>query len=172
MNERFQLMTPFTLIFLVLNLGCSNKLKPQEQLPFKIDSVYYQNWSGGVQGAGTGFNLYLKTSVKLPENIKLTTVYFKNKEATFETKPQDSLLYIAYFKNDLNARDEFIMHGDITKEYGNKPPVMVSSKHKIELGQALVFYVENGIEKFYLIEKVSEQQSQQNPKIRKPNQQL
>jgi hypothetical protein len=169
MNERFHFMTPFALIFLVLNFGCSHKLKPQEQLPFKIDSAYYQNWSGGFQGAGTGYNLFLKLSDKLPENIKLTKIYFKNKEATFETKPQDSLLYIAYFKNDLNARDELIMHGDITKEYGNKPPVTVSSKHKIEPGQALLFYTENGIEKSYLIENVSEQQTQQYPKIRKPN---
>ncbi|GEM_PF-929882 len=169
MNERFLLMTPFTLIFLLLNFGCSNKLKPQEQLPFKIDSVYYQNWSGGIQGAGTGYNLYLKTSANLPENIKLTKVYFKNKEANFETKPQDSLLYIAYFKNDLNARDELIMHGDITKEYGNKPSVTVSSKYKLEPDQALLFYTENGIEKSHLIEKVSEQQTQQYPKIRKPN---
>lgn len=169
MNARLSLMTPFTIILLVLNFGCSDKLKPQEQPPFKIDSAYYQNWSGGVQGAGTGYNLFLKIAAQLPENIKLTKVYFKNREANFETKPQDTLLYIAYFKNDLNARDEFIMHGDITKEYGNKPPVAVSSKHKTGPGQALIFYTENGIEKSYLIGKVNEQQAAQYPKFRKPN---
>lgn len=169
MAERFTFMTTFTFILLILNFGCSTKLKPQEQLPFKIDSVYYQNWSGGTQGAGTGYNLFLKTTAKLPENIKLTKVYFKNKEANFETKSQDSLLYIAYFKNDLDTRTELIMHGDITKEYGNKPPISVSSKYKMEPDQAIIFYTENGIEKSYLIEKVNAQQAAQYPKIRKPN---
>lgn len=169
MVNRLYVMSSFIFIILAFNSGCSNKLKPQEQLPFQIESAYYQNWGGGVQGSGTGYNLYLKLTSELPQNIQLTKVFFRNKEANFETKPQDSLLYIAYFKNDLNSRDELIMHGDITQEYGNKPPISVSSKYKMESDQAMIFYTENGIEKSYLIEKVTEQPAAQYPKMRKPN---
>lgn len=159
------LMVIVAMIFIILNQGCAKKLPPQQSLPFTIDAVYYQTWVGGIEGAGSGYNLFLKTTEPLPENVVLTAVYFNNKQAVWEQNKQESLLFVAHLKNDLRPRESFILHKDVTQEYGNEMPKK-QPQYELAANEAMIFYTVDGQEKVTKISGISEKPQNPDPRMR------
>jgi hypothetical protein len=55
----------FAITLVILFSQCSSAQKLQETTPFLVDQIYSQKWIAGVQGGGSGINLFLKLGVGL-----------------------------------------------------------------------------------------------------------
>ena len=88
--------------FFNLNFCSSNKtIQNAEQY---IEKITYQNWVGGIKGAGGGTNLNITLLKPLPENITLIKIQFKNREGIISKL--DELSYqssIKTFDNELET---------------------------------------------------------------------
>jgi hypothetical protein len=69
----------FAIAFLNL-VSCSSNKAPQETKQY-IEKVTYQNWVGGVKGAGSGTILNITLLKKLPKNIEIIKIQFQDREA-------------------------------------------------------------------------------------------
>ena len=64
--------------FFNLNFCSSNKTN--ETAEQYIEKITFQNWVGGIEGAGGGTNLNITLLKPLPENTNLIKIQFKNRE--------------------------------------------------------------------------------------------
>lgn len=55
----------------------------EDNTPFKIKSVYFQEWYAGINYGGTGYTLYLPV-VQKESNVLVEEVYFRNLQGRFE----------------------------------------------------------------------------------------
>lgn len=164
-------MKPFLLSFSALLVifsfsNCANGKQLQEEPPKSVQQAYYTTWTGGVKGAGSGFNLFIP--VASDADMQMDTVYFKGRKAVLEQEPSTPNLYVARFKDPGTDKD-FVMHKDPKMEYGNQVPVMIEKiPFELEEGEAVVRYTRNGKEKFFRLKNIQKKGSDEvrlkNPK--------
>ena len=66
----------------VFNMNsCSTERTNQEAKQY-IEKITYQNWVGGVKGAGGGTILNITLQKSLPSNIELIKIQFQDREST------------------------------------------------------------------------------------------
>lgn len=157
-------MKPFILSFSALVVlfsfsNCANGKQLQEEPPKAVKEAYYTTWTGGVRGAGSGYNLFIP--VAADSEIALDTVYFRGRKAVLEKEPSEANLYVARFKNPGVDKD-FVMHKDPKMEYGNQVPAVIE-KIPFELaeGEAVVRYTRDGVEKFFRIKNIQKKDSEE-----------
>lgn len=118
--------------------SCSSEKVSQEAKQY-IEKITYQNWVGGVKGAGGGTILNITLLKSLPSNIELVKIQFQEREGII-SKVED-LLYQSSIKRFDNMR-ETVHTPTITT--GLKP------------NQAKVFFKMDGKESFVIIDDVNE----------------
>jgi hypothetical protein len=120
--------------------------------------VYFENWIAGIQGGGSGTNLFVSKSIL--NNKKLISAYFRGKVTDFEVLKPSSNFYIARFKGVANLKRDLNMDNDIIKEYGNKSP-MTSLHFPFELlnDEAVISYLENDIIMYMKLTNISQKES-------------
>ncbi|MBR9913507.1 MAG: hypothetical protein GYB32_01565 [Algicola sp.] len=108
-------------VFVVSFSRCSTAQKLQKEAPLDIGDVYFQRWTGGVKGAGSGLNIFIPTEQSA---VILDSVYFREKVAKLElTETDDSHLYIGRFKTAFNEPDtDLVLSSDQKEEYSNQLP--------------------------------------------------
>ncbi|SEP73401.1 hypothetical protein [Flavobacterium urocaniciphilum] len=62
--------------------SCSSEKGIQEAKQY-VEKITFQNWVGGVKGAGGGTILNVALSKSLPENIEMVKIQFQDRESTF-----------------------------------------------------------------------------------------
>lgn len=146
---------------------CSSAQKLQEKAPTKFGEVYCESWVAGVQGGGSGINIFIPVS---DTSIKLDSVYFRGQAEKLSTKPQNKQLFIGYFKTEANTqKGDIIMSGNPNEEVGNQMPKL-PKKIPFELkdSECVITYKEGETTKYYKIENVVEKQAIAYPSAR-PN---
>lgn len=118
--------------------SCSSEKASQEVKQF-IEKITYQNWVGGVKGAGGGTILNITLLKSLPSNVELVKIQFQEREGTI-TKVKD-LSYQSSIKRFDNMGET--VHTP-TINTGLKP------------NQAKVFFKMDGKESFVIIDDVKE----------------
>ncbi len=68
-----------------------------EEFPVGIERVYFQSWTSGVRGGGSGVDFYIKFKTALPKQIVLEQVSFREKKEPI-TQVEETL-YLARFLN-------------------------------------------------------------------------
>lgn len=103
---------------------CSSAQKLQNEAPLTFGDVYCQKWVAGIQGGGSGVNLFIPTNLKTYDHQKLDSVYFRGQSAKLEIKESSSgLLYIGRFKSEFNQpKQDIVLSGDHKEEYTNQLP--------------------------------------------------
>ena len=155
-------MKPFFLSFSALLVvfsfsSCANGKQLQEEPPKAVQQAYYTTWTGGVKGAGSGFNLFVPVAANA--KIELDTVYFRGRKGVLEKVASEENLYVARFKNPGKSKD-FVMHEDPKKEFGNELPVRIEKiPFELEEGEAVVRYTKDGNEKFFRIRNIEKRDS-------------
>ena len=99
--------------------GCSSTQKLQEKAPLELGEVYYQTWVAGIQGGGSGINIFIPIESN-KNNIKLDSVYFKGRQAKLEFSNKS--LFMGRFNSTANLKNDIIMSNEPYAEYGNKAP--------------------------------------------------
>lgn len=127
----------FIVAFFNMN-SCSSEKVNQEGKQY-IEKVIYQNWVGGIKGAGGGTILNISLLKSLPSNIELIKIQFQEREGTV-TK-LDDLSYQAS-----------IRRFDNMKETVPTPTL----KTDLKPNQAKVFFKIDGKESSVIIDDVKE----------------
>lgn len=112
----------FLVVMLVLTASfsqCSSAQKLQERAPTQFGDVYCQSWTAGVQGGGSGINIFIPT---LDNTVVFDSVYFRGKATKLEVKPNNKQLYIGRFITDTNQPKDIILSSDSSEEYENQMP--------------------------------------------------
>ena len=133
-------MKIFVLIIVAFfNLNsCSSEKASQEGKQY-IEKITYQNWVGGVKGAGGGTILNITLLKSLPSNIELIKIQFQEREGII-TKVDD----LSYQSS--------IRRFDNMKETVPTPTI----KTNLKPNQAKVFFKIDGKENFVIFNDVKE----------------
>lgn len=131
--------------------SCSSEKASQEAQKY-IEKVTYQNWVGGVKGAGGGTILNITLLKNLPSNMELVKIQFQERGGNI-TKVTD-LLYQTSIKT-----------------FYNKLETVPTSTIKTALkpNQAKVFFKIDGKESFVLFDNIKELPFVPYPTINKRN---
>ena len=140
----------FAIAFLNL-VSCSSNKAPQETNKY-IEKVTYQNWVGGVKGAGGGTILNITILKKLPKTIEIIKIQFQDREAIV-TKLND-LSYQASIKT-FNNESETVPTGTIIT--------------KLKPNQAKIFFKINGKEAAVIVDDVKELPMLAYPSVKPKN---
>ena len=148
-------------IFIVIVTNCSSAQKLQNKTPGDFGEVYFQKWTAGVQGGGSGINLFI--SLK-DSSVKLDSVFFRGKVAKLETKPNNPELYIGRFDTKFNQPKDIILSSDMNEEANNKLPQKPSEyPFDLDENECVVSYNENNQTTYYKLSHVKEKQALNYP---------
>ncbi len=142
-----------TVVFTITH--CSTAQKLQKKPPITLQEVYIQSWVSGVKGGGSGINLFIPVSQKIPQNIQLDSAYFKGKVAKLELSDASQMLYVARFKANFNQNQDIIMSSDPKEEYGNQLPEL-NEKIPFDLKdtECVISYTESNVTKYFKIDNI------------------
>lgn len=144
--------------------NCSSAQKLEKETPFKIESAYFQSWVAGIEGGGSGINIFISTEDLSQKKIDLDSVYFRGKASKFETKPIKPYSFIGRFSTPFNQKRDLIMSNKPNAEYGNEAPQPnFKIPFKIKDDECVISYKEGNKTKYFKIEKVVEKKSIQYP---------
>jgi len=122
-----------------------------QEPPFTLGDVYYQDWVAGVREGGSGTNVYITIDSYIDE-VVIKDIYFRNKKLKAQNTPQNRDQYIGYLKNQ--PRPDIIMDIDPVKESQNIPPE--SFPFQLEEDEAVLSYLHNEEIKFLKISKMEQ----------------
>ena len=138
---------------------CSSAQKLQREAPVKIDNAYYQHWVAGVQGGGSGINLFIPTENASLKNILLDSVYFRGNVSRLEVKPNNPTLFIGRFSTRGNQKKDVIMSNEPGAEYGNEIPKKTTKvPFELQENECVVSYKEDDETKYFKIQGIIEKQ--------------
>lgn len=125
-NKSYFLLKSLFIIafFIFVSCGVSTKNTSKynfvESPPFTLSQVYYQDWIGGIEKAGSGTHFYFSTA-KENKSVLFKNVYFRKKIApVMLVSEKQSTHFIAHFTNKKN---DVIMSDNPLEEAKNKPPL-------------------------------------------------
>jgi len=141
----------------------SNSL--QDEFPIAIQEVYTQGWVAGVRGGGAGTNFYIEFKEKLPKEIVLNQLYFRNKKNP--VVQSSDKLYIVAFVSNVNKRENELSSDDNNPV---KPDTnVVAPPIPIQENEALLEYSYKGEKRLYKFKDVKEKQMEAYPSVRPRN---
>lgn len=131
--------------------SCSSEKTNQEGKQY-IEKVTYQNWVGGVKGAGGGTILNITLLKSLPSNMELVKIQFQEREN------------VIFKVNDLSYQASI-------KTFENKEETIPTPTIKTGLkpNQAKVFFKIDGKESFIILNDIKELPMLAYPSINKRN---
>ena len=133
----------------------SQKIVMVETPPFTLGEVMSEAWTAGVEGGGSGINLFVP--FETGKETIIDSLYFMGQAVKPERVQRDSyLVYIGRFKGPVKKED-MILHEDPKKESGNKPP-QLRRKLPFELkdSEAVISFTDAGKISYYKIENIKE----------------
>lgn len=143
---------------------CSTAQKLQNTAPVSFGDVYSQKWVAGVQGGGSGINLYIPISDEIPQNIQLDSIYFRGKAAKLESIKGKTVLYVARFENNFNQKNDIVMSNDPKQEYGNEAPSLQTNiPFDLKDSEGVVSYKEADKTKYFKIGNITEKLPEHYP---------
>jgi hypothetical protein len=122
-----------------------------QEPPFTLGDVYYQDWVAGVRKGGSGTNIYITIDSYVDE-VVIMDIYFRNKKLKAQNSYQNRDQYVGYLKNQPGP--DIIMDIDPVKESQNIPPE--SFPFQLEEDEAVLSYLHNEEVKFLKISKMEQ----------------
>lgn len=114
--------------------------------PIQFEEPYFQSWIAGIQGGGSGINLYLPSN---DTTLKLDSVYFRGMISKVKIINTG---YISHFKTNLNQRDDIIMSDEENAEYGNQLPSKDERlPFQLKDNECVISYTEDDITKYFKV---------------------
>ena len=105
------------LLFITLVLGCKStrSINFQSEIPLQIDSPYFQTWVAGVQGGGSGIDVFLP--VKDLNSIIPDSLHFRGQRV--QTVYKNSMI-VGHFSTTKNQHQDIILSNEPLAEVGNQ----------------------------------------------------
>ncbi|MTE27240.1 hypothetical protein [Winogradskyella ouciana] len=112
----------------------------ENEIPFNIEDVYFQEWYAGIKVGGTGVNIFIPV-VDKPADVIVDSVYFRNLQGKL-VKTQGK--YSAVLKN--NSRSYTFRVEDKPEGY----------PFDLKAYECVISYIQNGETKYYKIQQLNE----------------
>ncbi|HBI00240.1 MAG TPA: hypothetical protein PLL09_08250 [Flavobacterium sp.] len=135
-------MKSYSIIVLLILLGCASKETFQTQFPISISDYFYQ-----IKGNQTHFVIEFQQSIS--EDIKLEKLYFRNQTAAIKMISGKKAEAI-FIKPDL------ILDANPENEYGNLPPIPQKQRFQLNSNEAVLEFTQNGKIKHYKFTNITE----------------
>lgn len=143
---------------------CSSAQKLEKETTFSIGSAYFQSWVAGVEGGGSGINIFISIEDLSQNIIELDSVYFRGEASKFETKPNNPYLFIGRFSTPFNQKRDLIMSNEPNAEYGNEAPKpIIKIPFDLKDDECVISYKEGNKTKYFKIENIVEKRPEQYP---------
>jgi hypothetical protein len=144
-------------LFMVSFSQCSSSKQIMDEAPIALEQVYCESWIAGIEGGGSGLNIFIPTSNK---TVVLDSVYFRGKAAKLEINSAKKMLYVGRFTSEINSKKDIVMSNEPHDEYGNNTP-QIDQKIPFELedNQCVISYIENNKTKYFRVDNVIEKES-------------
>ena len=140
------------MLFIVLLLGCKStrSIDFQSEIPFQIESPYYQPWNSGVQDGGSGIDVILP--IKNLNAIVPDSIHFQGQR----TKAVVQQNIIVGHINTINSkRQDIILSNEPLAELNNQLlPLNDSSPFEIENNACILSYLMKGKRYYFKIENL------------------
>ncbi len=164
MNLLKRLFTSSLLLLVMASFSqCSSVPKLQQEAPVSIGDVYYQEWTAGVQGGGSGIILFIPVS---NSDIILEKVFFREDVVRLEVKPSNPLLYIGRFKTDINQPKDLILSSDPKEEYNNKLPQKEKSiPFELKDDECVISYTMDGKIEYFKVSNIRKEAEINYPSV-------
>lgn len=126
----------------------------------EIEKVYCQSWIAGVEGGGSGINLFIAKNI-LTSPIE---VYFRGQIAKLELKGG---YYIGRFKTEVNQEKDYVMDGNHVKEYENELPTKMAFPFKLGDKDAVILVLNKEKREYVKLKNISQRPMIAYPSIKK-----
>ena len=142
------------LLSVLLNSGCVHTYKIEKKSVLEFEDAYYQRWTAGVKGGGSGINIYLnlksRTTVE-ERKIELNGIYFKDSYAELIFYPP--IKFQATIRTKENTKDSFAQLQVNPAEAKKKSKVEKPKQIPFQLkeDEAVISYLENDSKKYVRI---------------------
>jgi hypothetical protein len=123
-------MKSFSIIVVLILVGCASKETFQTQFPIPISDYFYE-----VKGNQTYFLIEFQQSIS--EDIKLEKLYFRNQKTEIKMISNQKAEAI-FIKPDL------ILDANPENEYGNQPPIPQKQRFQLNSNEAVLEFTQNG----------------------------
>ncbi len=134
-------------MFALVLLNCSSSKLFQEQVPFEFGEVYYETWTGGIQEAGSGIDLYISITSNEAQTVVIDKIYFRGKSVLPEVKKQGQfIIYVGRYKSKTGPKEKMTYHSS----------KMEAAIEDLKANECIVSYKENGEIKYYKIDNIKE----------------
>ena len=134
---------------------CASNHEMQMNFPQEITKAYYETLAENAEKNAVMLNFYIEFKEPLSDEVLLQKAYFRNQEAPIEKISAKK--YVAHFSQTTAVQD-FILDSDSKKEYGNKAPVIVKPKFKLNKDEALLEYRRNNETIFFKLKGIKEKE--------------
>lgn len=142
---------------------CSSGQKLVDQPPFTTAEVYFKQWIAGVQGGGSGIDLYLPIS-NIAQEIQLEKAFFRGGVAPIDTIEEK--VYIARFKTDLNNERDLTLHANPVQEQTNTPVTKERFPFELSANEVGIQYLKEGKSYYTIVKDVIEKESIPRPGVK------
>ncbi|RMB63272.1 hypothetical protein EAX61_02430 [Dokdonia sinensis] len=154
------------ILFISISMSqCGSSQQAPLEVPFNGGNSYYETWIAGVQGGGSGVNLFLDFK-NVPEDVILKEAYFQEMRATITLENGQ---YVARFKTALNNARDIVMSKDPVEEMVNTPSSKEMFKFPLEENEAGITYMQNGALRYAKIANITFKESKPLPSQRPQN---
>ena len=133
----------------------------QSTAPLEISAPYYNSWVAGIEGGGSGINVFLP----LKENgeIVIDSLHFRGQKVAAETRDK---LIIGRFKGVSNQKKDIIMSANPKDEYNNKLELKKElSPFKLPQNACVISYKINGKRLYYKVSNLKKGESFAYPSV-------
>ncbi|MDU8884617.1 hypothetical protein RXV94_00495 [Yeosuana sp. MJ-SS3] len=151
-----QIVNIFFGSFILLSFShCSSAQNLQDNAPVELGEVYYQKWVAGIQGGGSGINLFVNL-VENNQNVIFDSVYFRGKSVKLGTNSSNNS-FVGRFSTVLNRKPDVILSDKPQGEFGNQVPIIPKSiPFNLKDNECVISYKENNRIKYFKIKKIKE----------------
>ena len=115
MNNKSRLLFYFLISASFINCSTVKTNTFTDAAPFIITAPYYSSWISGIEGGGSGINVFLP--VPDIRNVEIDSIHFRGEKAIVENKGSS---IIGRFKTTLNRSRDLIMSSNPKDEFQNK----------------------------------------------------
>lgn len=146
----------FRLCIVILFASCSsNNFKIEKEQPIQLKEAYFEQWTSGVKGGGSGLNIFLISEGKTEnKEVQIEGIYFNNSYTTLKfyqpnkyqghikTKGNDTKLVLGEDGKNVNTE---------TKQKEEKIPF------ELKENEAVVSFLKEGKKKYFKITMVKKE---------------
>lgn len=140
------------LVLMVSFSQCSTAQKLQKEAPVEFGQVYAQKWVSGVQGGGSGINVFIPVD---NNSVAFDSIFFRGQKAKLKFNESGQNLYIGRFRTEFNQKKDIILSSDMSEESKNKLPQLKEElPFELSENECVISYHKNNETLYYKISNI------------------